>query len=80
METVSTCPNCGSGDLFRSREVSAGGGYAPNYLPGLGGFFGAERFVVVVCRDCGLSRFFARRQARERLRDAKKWTRVSASS
>jgi predicted nucleic-acid-binding Zn-ribbon protein len=82
MNKVSACPNCGGGDLFRSREISAGGGNAPNYLPGLGGFFGAEKFVVVVCRDCGLTRFFARRQAREKLRelrDDKKWTRVSAS-
>ena len=80
MDTIKACPNCGGGNLFRSQEISAGGGYAPNYLPGLGGFFGAEKFVVVVCHDCGLARFFARPQARVKLQEGKKWTRVWATS
>jgi hypothetical protein len=80
MDTLAPCPNGKGGNLFRSSEISAGGGYAPNYLPGLGGFFGAEKFVVVVCRDCGLSRFFARPQARARLSEAKTWTGISATS
>jgi len=79
MESVTACPNCGGGNLFRSQEISAGGGYAPNYLSGLGGFFGAEKFTLVVCRDCGLTRFFARPQARAKLQEAKKWQRVSAT-
>jgi predicted nucleic-acid-binding Zn-ribbon protein len=54
MDTVASCSSCRGGNLFRSKEISAGGGYAPNYLPGLGGFFGAEKFVLVVCQDCGL--------------------------
>ena len=80
MDSVASCPNCGGGNLFCSQEVSAGGGYAPNYLPGLGGFFGAEKFAVVVCRDCGLTRFFARPQARSKLPEAKQWKRISATS
>jgi predicted nucleic-acid-binding Zn-ribbon protein len=80
VDSVASCPNCRGGNLFRSQPISAGGGYAPNYLPGLGGFFGAEKFEVVLCRDCGLTRFFARPQARERLAEAKKWTRISATS
>jgi predicted nucleic-acid-binding Zn-ribbon protein len=80
MDTVASCSNCRGGNLFRSKEISGGGGYAPNYLPGLGGFFGAEKFVLVVCQDCGLVRFFARPQARAKLREAKGWTRISATS
>lgn len=34
----STCPECGSSNLYLSKEVSSGGGYAPNYLPGLSSF------------------------------------------
>ena len=79
MDAVAACTNCGGGNLFQSQEISAGGGYAPNYLPGLGGFFAAEKFTVVVCRDCGLTRFFARPQAREKLRETKQWERVSAT-
>ena len=76
MERVAPCPNCQGNDLFRSPEIGAGGGHAPNYLPGLGGFFVSEKFVLVVCRDCGLTRFFARPGARAKLSQAKKWKRV----
>jgi len=73
---VSPCPNCGGSNQYRSRAVSAGGGHAPNYLPGLGSFFRAERFHLVVCKDCGLTRFFARREATDKLATTDKWERV----
>lgn len=73
MEHLSPCPNCGSRTLYKSEEVSAGGGHAPNYLPGLGSIWLAERFYLVVCRDCGLTRFFARPEARTKLSESKKW-------
>jgi predicted nucleic-acid-binding Zn-ribbon protein len=73
---VSLCPNCGGKNLYLSQPVSAGGGNAPNYLPGLGSFFRAERFNLVLCRDCGLTRFFARREATEKLADSGQWERV----
>ena len=77
METYSPCLNCDGGNLFVSlKDISAGGGHAPNYLPDLGGFFAAEKFRVVVCSDCGLTRFFARKSAREKLRESEKWKRV----
>jgi len=74
---VSPCANCGGNNLYRSKPVSAGGGYAPNYLPGLGSFLMSGRFEVVVCRDCGLARFFARPEAREKLGEAGRWERIS---
>ncbi len=70
---ISHCTNCGSRNQYRSEPVSAGGGHAPNYLPGLGGFFKAEKFHVVVCRQCGLTRFFAREVALEKLGQSEKW-------
>ncbi len=81
MDNTKSCPNCGSKTLYHSREVSAGGGYAPNYLPGLARAFAglsrtSERFTLVVCADCGLTRFFARAEARALLADSKEWTRV----
>lgn len=76
MDPAAPCPNCGSRALYRSREISSGGGHAPNYLPGLGRFLVSARFVLVVCRDCGLTRFFAQPAARAKLRDSKKWTSV----
>jgi len=71
--TISPCPNCSGTRLFESKEVSAGGGHAPNYLPGLGGIFTAEKFHVVLCRDCGLTRFFARPEALAKLSESGKW-------
>lgn len=73
---VSPCPNCGSKNLYRSQAVSAGGGHAPNYLPGLGGFFRSERFHLVLCKDCGLTRFFARREATEKVSELTTWERL----
>jgi predicted nucleic-acid-binding Zn-ribbon protein len=69
------CPDCGGRNLYRS-EISAGGGHAPNYLQGLGGFFLAPKFEVVVCQDCGLTRFYAPDEARRKLSESKKWTRT----
>jgi len=76
MKKISPCPNCGKEKQYKSREVSAGGGYAPNYLPGLGGFFRTEKFFLVACGECGLVRFFARPEALERLASSAAWTRV----
>ena len=56
--------------------MSAGGGYAPNYLPGLGTWLCAARFRIVLCQDCGLTRFFAAKEAIEKLSSAGTWTRV----
>jgi hypothetical protein len=70
------CPNCRSSRLYASKDVSAGGGYAPNYLPGLGGTFSAEKFNLVICADCGLVRFFAREKALSRVADSKKWEKI----
>lgn len=76
MSRIAPCPNCGSGNLYESRQVSAGGGQAPNYLPGLGGMFRSERFILVVCGDCGLTRFFARPEATSKLAASTKWQKV----
>jgi len=72
----SPCPVCGSTNLFRSPEVSAGGGYAPNQLPGLGTFWLATNFRVLLCKDCGLMRSFASKEAREKVTESKKWERI----
>ena len=70
MKNVKPCPECGQKKLYVA-EARSGGGHAPNYLPGLGGFIGAAKFNIVVCADCGLTRFFALAQARSRLDSAK---------
>jgi predicted nucleic-acid-binding Zn-ribbon protein len=75
---IAPCPTCGSDDVYESQEVSAGGGYAPNYLPGLGSFWSAADFRVVLCRSCGHTRFFASEEARTKVADSNKWTRTGS--
>lgn len=75
---IQPCPNCDSTELYRSKEVKSGGGHAPNYLPGLGHWYAAANFTVVVCRSCGLTRFFAAQEALDKLSDAREgvWSRA----
>ena len=73
MDGVSACPNCGGKTLYSGPATSSAGGHAPNYLPGLGTFLRAARFTLVVCRDCGLTRFFAAPEARAKLKESGKW-------
>jgi predicted nucleic-acid-binding Zn-ribbon protein len=50
------CPSCGGSRLYRSAQnTSAIGHLGPNLLPGLS----PGLFRVVVCKDCGLTSFFA---------------------
>ena len=75
--TITPCPNCNSSRLYRTvKDVSSGGGHAPNYLPGLGKRFGSAKFRVVVCHECGLTRWFATDESREKLGDAKQWESI----
>ena len=79
--TISACPNCNGENLYRTRDpVSSGGGYAPNYLPGIGGTWGSAKMHVIVCQDCGLTRYFAESRYLAKLGDSKKWERVVTES
>jgi predicted nucleic-acid-binding Zn-ribbon protein len=74
---VSPCPNCESAEQYQSKKtVSAGGGYAPNYLPDLGRWHTAAKFTVVVCKRCGLTRWFATEEALQKLGESERWERV----
>ena len=77
---VSPCTNCGGTNLYEGKETSAGGGYAPNYLPGLGRFLRTAKFQLVVCEDCGLTRFFASKEARAKLPEAPRWKKMQGAS
>lgn len=76
MHKHSTCPECERSNLYMSKDVSSGGGYAPNYLPGLNTFFSSAKFTVIVCKDCGLTRFFASKKALDNLSGSKEWSKL----
>ena len=76
MKTFSRkCPECESQSLFTTITRS-GGQHGPVLLPGLGGFLHYAKFRVVVCQDCGLTRFYAEPEALQKLPDASKWQRM----
>ena len=78
MIKIAPCPKCGSQDVYRSEPVSAGGGYAPNYLPALGGFWTSAKFRLVLCRSCGLTRFFASAEACAKVANSDKWNHADS--
>ena len=78
MNAKSPCPNCGGRNLFESKALAAGGGYAPDQLPGLGTWWCAAQITVVLCQDCGFMRSFAVPEATAKLAQSPKWKRLSA--
>jgi hypothetical protein len=77
-EAVSpACPSCGSQDLYVSlHPINAGGGYAPDLLPGLHSWFKSGKMRAVLCAGCGLYRQFADANACERVRSSIKWQKL----
>lgn len=59
MSSRSECPECNSRDLYSHGGVSARGGYGPDLLPGTSGVFSTAKMRAVVCKGCGLVRFYA---------------------
>ncbi len=77
MFDISPCPNCGSGSIYVNKSGISGGGYAANYLPGLGQFMSYAKLYPAICEDCGLTRFFTDEVVRSRLSASSKWERLS---
>jgi predicted nucleic-acid-binding Zn-ribbon protein len=71
------CPNCKGTNQYRAEKpVSARGTYGPNFLPRLGTLFASAQFRMIVCGDCGLTRFFADDAARVEVAESRHWARV----
>jgi predicted nucleic-acid-binding Zn-ribbon protein len=74
MNDIRKCPECGSQALYTTQVDSAGHSIA--LLPGLGGFLRMAKFNVVVCENCGLTRFYAEPSAREKLSRSARWRAI----
>ena len=75
------CPNCGSMELYQAQRVEASSVYGPKLLPGLvqDGMGKTTRpigFRAIVCRECGLIRYFVLPNLLEKLDNTEEWTRV----
>ena len=75
MKSDQKCSECSSENLFFTMTRS-GGPYGPAFLPGLGSFLTPAQFEVVICADCGLTRFFAESSALSKLPKSRAWRRV----
>jgi predicted nucleic-acid-binding Zn-ribbon protein len=70
------CPTCGSDELYANRISSAGSRHGIRLLPGLGSFLHYAELNVVLCANCGLTRFFAEPSACEKVKSAPEWKRL----
>ena len=75
MKPARTCPNCDGTNLYASSHKVGSGGY----LPGLNGLGTPARLRVVVCIDCGLTRFFTDSDVTRRIQESKDWLRLVVS-
>lgn len=74
MRNESACPECGSRDLHSHGGIAARGGYGPDLLPGLGTLFNSAKMRAVVCKGCGLVRFYATGDALKRVNRDNGWS------
>ncbi len=75
MNSNQNCPECSSENLHFT-VTRSGGPYGPMFLPGLGSFLTPAQFRIVLCADCGLTRFFAEPSALTKLVKSRAWRRI----
>src|SRR6185369_17570872 len=72
---IQSCPECNSENMHFT-VTRSGGPYGPMFLPGLGSFLTPAQFRVVLCGDCGLTRFFAEPAALAKLASSRAWRHI----
>lgn len=75
MKRSRKCVECGSSDI-RMTTVSAGGGYAPDLLPGAHPWWKGGKLEVYVCCNCGHFQYFVPDADLEAVRKSRKFTPV----
>ena len=75
---MKACPECNSQNVRQYRRpVAASGGDGPDLLPDLSSsFFSTAKLLPTLCLDCGLIRFYASNEAREKASKAEFWNKV----
>jgi len=75
MSNRKNCPECESTNLFVHGDVNTKGGYGPDLLPGTSGVFIPSKMKTVVCKDCGLIRFYASQETLAKVSTNRGWQR-----
>jgi predicted nucleic-acid-binding Zn-ribbon protein len=71
------CPECGSGELYVHGGILARGGYGPDLLPGTSKLLSPAQLKCVVCKSCGLVRYYAGQEALARVGTQTGWHRAT---
>jgi hypothetical protein len=74
MKRTRRCSECGASDI-RTATVSAGGGYAPDLLPGSHPWWRGGELEVYICCACGHFQFFVPENALASVAASKKFRR-----
>jgi hypothetical protein len=74
MKRNGKCNECGGSDI-RMTEVPAGGGHAPDLLPGTHPWWKSGRLEVYVCCSCGFFQYFVPEEALPEVRESKEFER-----
>ena len=73
MDKLSACPNCNGNNIYIYKKGVSAGGFAADYLPGLGGFMYHASLYPAICADCGHVRFFIDEDAKSKLESSPEW-------
>jgi len=72
MKRTRQCPTCGGREIYTT-EVSAGGGYAPDLLPGAHPWWRGEKLEIYVCTTCGHLQHYVPEGDLAEVRESKKF-------
>lgn len=72
MKVTKKCSECGGGEIYRT-VISAGGGHAPDMLPGAHPWWRGGKMEVYVCGKCGHYQFFVPQEHLENIKQLKKF-------
>jgi hypothetical protein len=76
MKRTHQCSACSGKDIYMT-ETPAGGGYAPDLLPGAHPWWRSGRLEVYVCGTCGYFQYYVPEGALAEVRESKKFRRYS---
>jgi len=71
MKKIAPCPNCESTEQRLTTT-----GVPPAMLPDASGWLASPTWDVVVCLECGLTRYFASSDALDNIRKSVDWHRT----
>jgi len=75
MKRTRKCPECDGTDIYMA-VVSAGGGHAPDLLPGAHPWWKRGKLEVFVCGKCGRFHLYVPESALPLVRESKKFRRA----